>query len=53
MLTLSVPDEGYTYVDLERTWWKLFQLRTVRIKLDIYVFILNSVKSNTISISVI
>jgi hypothetical protein len=35
---LSVPDEGY----YERTWWRLFQKRVVRIKLDIYVFILRS-----------
>ena len=35
---LSVPDEGY----YERTWWRLFQKRIVRTKLDIYVFIIYS-----------
>jgi hypothetical protein len=25
--------------DYDRTWWKLFQKRVVRTKLDIYVFI--------------
>ena len=25
--------------DFERTWWKLFQKRLVRIAFDIYVFI--------------
>ena len=32
---MSVPDEGY----YERTWWRLFQKRVVRTKLDIYGFI--------------
>ena len=31
---MSVPDEGY----YERSWWRLFQKRVVRIKVDIYVF---------------
>ena len=30
---LSVPDEGEGYS--ERTWWRLFQKRVVRTKLDV------------------
>jgi hypothetical protein len=30
---------GFQSFDVESTWWKLFQKRTVRIILDIYVFI--------------
>jgi hypothetical protein len=39
---LSVPDEGYwAYLMkvIERTWWTLFQIRVVRTKFDIYIFI--------------
>jgi hypothetical protein len=39
---LSVPDEGYS----ERTWWRLFQKRTVRTKFDIYVCIMLNVAIN-------
>ena len=39
---LIVPDEGYS----ERTWWRLFQKRTVRTKFDIYVFIMLNVVIN-------
>jgi hypothetical protein len=38
---LSVPDEGY----FERTWWRLFQKCIVRTKFDIYVFIVNWIKT--------
>ena len=46
---LSVPDEGY----YERTWWRLFQKRVVRNKLDIYVFIfiMNKEKYDSMVIS--
>ena len=30
---------AFQYFDIERTWWRLFQKRVVRSKLDIYVFI--------------
>jgi hypothetical protein len=30
--TLSVPDEGYSRIDFDRTWWRLFQNRQVRSK---------------------
>ena len=39
---LSVPDEGdwaYLMKVIERTWWTLFQIRVVRTKFDIYIFI--------------
>jgi hypothetical protein len=32
---MNVPDEGY----YDRTWWRLFQKRILRTKLDIYVLI--------------
>jgi hypothetical protein len=43
---------GFPIIDLERTWWRLFQKRVVHTKFDIYVFntmwkqliILNSVQ---------
>ena len=34
---------AFKYVDLECTWWRLFQKHGVRTKLDIYVFILSNV----------
>jgi len=30
---------AFQYFDIESTWWRLFQKRVVRTKLDIYVFI--------------
>ena len=30
---------AFRYFDFERTWWRLFQKRVVRIKLYIYIFI--------------
>jgi hypothetical protein len=46
---LSVPDEGY----FECTWWRLFQKRVVRNKLDIYfsIFIMNKEKYDSMVIS--
>jgi hypothetical protein len=46
---VTIADFGYpfrpfgfiapkTSFDFERTWWRLFQKRVVRIKFDIYVF---------------
>ena len=31
---------AFQYFDIERTWWRLFQRRVVRTKLDIYGFFL-------------
>jgi len=52
---LSVPDEGYS----ECTWWRLFQKRVVRTKINVYVFTtstrenwLNQIKPNMAGIAI-
>ena len=39
-LIYLLPESFIVFVDLELTWWRLFQKRVVRTDLDIYVYII-------------